>query len=161
MTKRPLTSASATNGSRKMKGPFENSMTFIEERWMVSRSDTRMDNSRAKRRYPALFQNYDLAVGRESAAEIVEKIHRSVISEDLSAGMTEWFFVVPKYSGLLAVVDLLDPDPGRAALRAAIVNDDNDRVKEIGRTIDGSRLAPAYAIGLGLTPPSEMMACQS
>jgi len=69
--------------------------------------------------------------------------------------MAEWFFVDPKYPGLLAVVDLLDPEPGRATLRAAITNGDDARVQEIGRTIDGSRLAPPYAIGLGTHPAIE------
>ena len=128
---------------------------IFEERWMISRSDTRLDNSRAKGRYPALFQQYDLAVGTEPAAQSVEKIRRSLIADALSSSMAEWFFVDPKYPGLLAVVDLLDPEPGCATLRAAIANGDDARVKEIGKTIDGSRLAPAYAVGLGTHPAVE------
>ena len=85
----------------------------------------------------------------------MEKIRNSVIADALFSGMAEWFFVDPKYPGLLAVVDLLDPDPHRATLRAAIVNGDNVRVPEIGKTIDGSRLTPAYAIGLGTHPAVE------
>ena len=128
---------------------------IFEERWMVSPSDIRMNNERAKQRYPALFQNYDLAVGTEPAPQIVEKIHRSLIADALASGAAEWFFVDPKYPGLLAVADLLDPDPAHATLRAAIVNDEKDRVKEVGKTIDASRLSPAYAIGLGTHPAIE------
>jgi hypothetical protein len=40
-------------------------------------------------------------------------------------------------------------------LRGAIVNDETDRIKELGKTIDGSGLAPAYAIGLGTHPAIE------
>jgi tetratricopeptide (TPR) repeat protein len=122
---------------------------IFEERWMISRSDTRVDNTRAIRRYPALFQQYDLDVGKEPPAQSVEKIRRSLIADALASGMAEWFFVDPKYPGLLAVVDLLDPDPGRAMLRVAVAKGDDARVKEIGKTIEGSRLAPVYAIGLG------------
>ena len=122
---------------------------IFEERWMISRSDIRLDNARAKRRYPDLFQRYDISVGHEPAALSVERIRRSLIAETLSNAMAEWFFVDPKSPGLLAVVDLLDPEPNRATLRAAIANGDNDRVNEIGKTIDAARLAPAYAIGLG------------
>ena len=125
---------------------------IFEERWMISRSDTRLDNTRAKRRYPRLFQSYGLGIGTEPAAATEAKIRQSLIAETLSSALTEWFFVDPKYPELLAVVDLLDPDPDRATLRAAIVNDENDRVTEIGKTIDGSRLTPAYAIGLGTHP---------
>jgi serine/threonine protein kinase/tetratricopeptide (TPR) repeat protein len=128
---------------------------IFEERWMISRSDTRLDNTRAKRRYPALFQQYGLSVGGEPAEQSAEKIHRSLIVDALSSGMAEWFFVDPKYPGLLAVVDLLDPEPERASLRGAIANGDDARVREISKTIDGSRLAPAYAIGLGTHPAVE------
>ena len=102
-----------------------------------------------------MFRDYDLAVGSEPAVQTVEKVRRSVIADALSSGLTEWFFVTPEYPGLLAVVDLLDPDPARATLRAAIVHDEKDRVKEIAKTIDGSRLAPAYAIGLATHPAVE------
>jgi serine/threonine protein kinase len=50
---------------------------IFEERWMISRSDTRLDNTRAKKRYPALFHQYGLAVGREPAEQSVQKIRRS------------------------------------------------------------------------------------
>lgn len=123
---------------------------IFEERWMISRSDTRLDNTRAKRRYPALFQNYDLAVGREPAAQTVEKIHRSLIRDAISSGVAEWFFVDPKYPGLLAVTDLLDSEPVRAALRAAIVAGDMDLIAKLAKSIDGSKLSPAFAIGLAI-----------
>ncbi len=122
---------------------------IFEERWMVSPSDTRMDNERAKRRYPALFQGYGLAMGREPAAQIVETVKRSLISEALSSGLTEWFFVKPDYQGLLAVVDLLDSDPTRTALRRAITRSESDRIAELSKKIVGSQLSPSYAIGLG------------
>ena len=65
MNKRPPISASRHEQQRrKMYEPLANFEDIFEERWMVSRSDTRMDNKRAKVRYPALFQKYDLAVGR-------------------------------------------------------------------------------------------------
>jgi tetratricopeptide (TPR) repeat protein len=137
---------------KRDEGAIRELNEIFEERWMISRSDTRLDNTRAKGRYPRLFQSYGLVVGMEPAAATEARIRQSLIAEALSAALTEWFFVDPKYPGLLAVVDSLDPDPVRATLRTAIVNDDNDRVKEIGKTIDGSRLAPAYAIGFGTHP---------
>jgi tetratricopeptide (TPR) repeat protein len=127
---------------------------IFEERWMISRSDTRLDNTRAKRRYPLIFQRYGLAVGTEPAAATEAKIRQSPITEALSVGMTEWFFVDPKYPGLLAVVDLLDPDVERTTLRAAIARGDTDRINEIGKTVDGSRLPPPYAVGLVTYAPA-------
>jgi hypothetical protein len=121
---------------------------IFEERWMISRSDTRLDDTRAKRRYPQLFHSYGLAVGREPAADIAAKIRESVVAEAIASGMTEWFFVDPNYPGLTTVVDVLDPDPGRAALRAAIVANDDDRVDELVQALHGSLLPPAFAAGL-------------
>ena len=46
---------------------------------MISHSDTRLDNTKAKKRYPALFQHYGLAVGGEPAEQSVQKIQRSLI----------------------------------------------------------------------------------
>jgi hypothetical protein len=128
---------------------------IFEERWMISRSDIHLDNTRAKRRYPLLFQMYGLAIGTEPAATTVEKIRQSVITEALTSGMTGWFFVDPKYPDLLAVVDSLDPDPVRAALRGAIAKDDLDQVKSLGKTVDGSCLPPISAIGLAIHPAVE------
>jgi hypothetical protein len=125
---------------------------IFEERWMISRSDTRLDNTRAKQRYPDLCQRYGLAVGRGPAEQSVQKIQRSLIADALSSGMAEWFFVDPQYPGLLDVVDSLDPEPNRTKLRNAIAKGDDARISEISKTIDGSRLAPAYAIGLGTHP---------
>jgi serine/threonine protein kinase len=122
---------------------------IFEERWMISRSDTRLDNTRAKQRYPALFHQYGLDVGLESAEQSVKKIQRSSVVDGLSSGVAEWFFIDPKYPGLLAIVDLLDPEPDRTKMRTAIANGDNARISEISKMIDGSRLPPAYAIGLG------------
>jgi len=128
---------------------------ILEERWMISRSDTRLDNTRAKKRYPALFHQYGLDVGRESPEQSIQKIQRSLIADGLSSGMAEWFFVDPQYPGLLDVVDLLDPEPDRTKLRTLIAKGDDARIREISKTIDGSRLAPAYAIGLGNHPACE------
>jgi serine/threonine protein kinase len=128
---------------------------IFEERWMVSPTDTRIDSARARKRYPPLFQSYGLAVGREPVATTAAKLRQSVIAETLSSGLTEWFFVDPKFPGLLAVVDLLDPEPGRAALRRAIAKDEKDRIKEHGKAIDGSQLSPTYALGLGVHPAIE------
>jgi hypothetical protein len=121
---------------------------IFEERWMLSRSDTHIDSERAKRRYPLLFQGYGLAVGTEPAAATVGKLRQSVIAAALSSAITEWFFVDPKYPGLLAVVDLLDPEPVRTALRAAVFAADGDRIAKLCKTVDGSQLSPAFAIGL-------------
>jgi serine/threonine protein kinase/tetratricopeptide (TPR) repeat protein len=128
---------------------------IFEERWMISRSDTHLDNTRAKERYPALFRQFGLAVGQEPAEQSVQKMQRSLIADALSSGMAEWFFVDPKYPGLLGVVDLLDPEPERATLRAAIANGDAARISDISKTIDGSRLGPTYAIGLATHPACE------
>jgi hypothetical protein len=128
---------------------------IFEQRWMISRSDTRLDNTQAKKHYPDLFQQYGLAVGREPAEQSVQKIRQSWIVEALSSGMAEWFFVDPKYPGLLGVLDLLDPEPDRTALRKAVADEEEDRIKELGNTIDSSQLSPAYAVGLGVHPAVE------
>jgi len=125
------------------------------ERWMISRSDTRVDNTRAKRRYPALFRSYGLAVGKEPAARIAERIHRSSIADGISNAMTDWFFIDPQYPGLLEIVNVLDPDRKRIELRTAIAHGDQRRASLVGKTINGSQLAPACAIGVANHLPND------
>ncbi len=115
-----MISASFSNSEQKKgSGAFIN---FTDRKNLEKAPDpffpSRLNNTRARRRYPAVFQGYGLAVGKEAAAATGAKIRQSLIAEALSSSMTEWFFVDPKYNGLLAVIDLLDPDPMRAALRA-------------------------------------------
>lgn len=122
---------------------------IFEERWMISRSDTHLDDSRAKVRYPQLFRDYGLLIGQESPTDTVVKLRQSPIAEQLSSALMEWFFVDSHYAGLLTIVDIVDPVPARKELRAAVLAGDGALVAKLVRTLDGSKLSPAYAISLG------------
>ena len=122
---------------------------IFEERWRITRSDTILDNSQAKMRYPVLFQNYGLKVGHEPSLQTVEKVRRSSIAEFLATGLTEWFFVDPKYPGLMEVLNSLDDNPTRRAVRETAFSGDSERLSELEQTIDASQLTPVYAIGVG------------
>ncbi len=122
---------------------------IFEERWRITRSDTILDNSQAKMRYPVLFQNYGLKLGQEPALQTVEKIRGSLISEFLATGLTEWFFVDPKHPGLMDVLNALDDNPTRRSVREIVFSADKERLSELEKTIDASQLTPVYAMGLG------------
>ena len=121
---------------------------IFEERWKIARSDTKLDNSRAKLRYPILFQNYGFAIGTEPPMQTIEKLRRSSISESLETGLAEWFFVDPKYNGLKGLLDALDPNPTRRSVREAVFGEHHERLTELAMKIDASQLTPTYAIGL-------------
>jgi hypothetical protein len=50
---------------------------------------------------------------------------------------------------LLAVVDLLDPEPTRTELRRGVHAEDGEKVAKFCDTLDGSALPPTYAVTLG------------
>ena len=116
---------------------------------MVSPKAIWLDVDLAKRRYPPLFETYGLDPGKGQPDPLAAIVRQAVISDRLTSALTEWFFADPKYPGLLALVDLLDNDASRVALRSAIFKGDKKSIQELSITIDVSKLSPAYAIGLG------------
>jgi hypothetical protein len=150
-----------TNGQppAELQGRYEQTRTDVEtmrtledifeERWKITRSDTILDNSQAKLRYPVLFQSYGLKVGLEPVLETVAKIRRSLISESLTTGLAEWFFVDPQVAWLIDVLHALDENPTRREVREIVLDGDFERLSKLQETVDVSQLTPVYAVGLG------------
>jgi tetratricopeptide (TPR) repeat protein len=79
-------------------------------------------------------------------------VRASRVSAALIAGLSEWFSADPKGPNLLLLLDRLDPDADRAAIRAAIQAGDEDRVKALVKALDGSKVPAWFAASVGFHP---------
>ncbi|MBM3979740.1 MAG: hypothetical protein FJ304_05565 [Planctomycetes bacterium] len=136
----------------------------FEKVWTDTAKWTGGFNEDAAKLYPTAFEKYGLNVGRDAPADIVAKVRAARVSDELAAALDEWFVVNPRYPGLRAVLDELDRDPERTAIRAAVATDNRARLIELAEKLDGAKLTPRAAILLGMNyavPPAravELMA---
>ncbi len=106
------------------------------------------DKADMSARYRAVFARYGLdpGVGPDAAAEAVRA---SRVSAALVAGLGEWFCTDPERPHLRQLLDRLDPDPGRAAIREAIQAGGEARVRELVGALDGSTVPAWFAASVG------------
>jgi serine/threonine protein kinase len=129
----------------------------FERAWTDTAKWTGGFNEEGAKLYPAAFEKYGLNVGRDPPAEIADKVRAARVADELTAGLNEWFVINPQQPGLRAVVDQLDRDPERTAIRAAVATGDRARLLELAEKLDGAKLAPRAAILLGMNytvPPA-------
>ena len=104
------------------------------------------------RRYGAVFARYGLDVGGADPAAAAEAVRASRVSAALVAGLSEWFSANPNGQHLRQLLDGLDPDADRMAIRAAIQAGDEGRVRSAGqgaRRVEG----PGLVRGVGWVSP--------
>ncbi len=123
---------------------------ILEQRWSLSAKERTLDASGAKAQYAEAFRGYGLAVGDEPAEAIAEAVRPSRIAGVLIDGLGEWFFLDPKQPGLQTLLDKLDPNPFRSAVREALAADQPDRLRELVAKADGTQWTPGFAAALGL-----------
>jgi tetratricopeptide (TPR) repeat protein len=104
------------------------------------------------RRYRAVFAHFGLDVGGADPEAAADAVRASRVSAALIAGLSEWFCADPKEPHLRQLLDRLDPDPGRAAIRAAIGAGDEGRVKALVGALDGSKTPAWFAASVGYHP---------
>jgi Flp pilus assembly protein TadD len=80
---------------------------------------------------------------------VADTVRASRASAALVAGLGEWFSADPANPHLRLVLDRLDPDSGRAAVRAAIQAGDEARVRELVRELDGTMVPAWFAVSVG------------
>jgi tetratricopeptide (TPR) repeat protein len=102
--------------------------------------------------YPAAFARYGLNVGTDDPEKIVAAVRVSRIDDELTTGLREWYIVDHTRPGLREVLNRLDPDPLRVTIRAAIAEDNPDRIRALAAEVDPTRLAPGIAVLLGMHP---------
>jgi serine/threonine protein kinase/tetratricopeptide (TPR) repeat protein len=104
------------------------------------------------RRYQAVFARYGLDVGGTDLEVAAAAVQASRVSSALIAGLSEWFSADPKGPNLLLLLDRLDPDADRAAIRAAIQAGDAHRVKALVKALDGAKVPAWFAASVGFHP---------
>jgi tetratricopeptide (TPR) repeat protein len=68
------------------------------------------------------------------------------------AGLSEWFCTDPNAPNLRQLLDQLDPDPERAAIRTAVQAGDKSRVRALVKALDGSKVPTWFAASVGFHP---------
>jgi hypothetical protein len=102
-------------------------------------------------RYRAVFARYGLEVGGADPDAAADAVRASRVSAALSAGLSEWFCTDPKGPHLRQLLDRLDPNADRVAIRAAIQAGDEGRVRALVKALDGSKSRPGSRRPLGIT----------
>jgi tetratricopeptide (TPR) repeat protein len=97
-------------------------------------------------RYRAVFARYGLDVGGAGAA--ADFVRASRVSAALTAGLGEWFVTDPRPQ-LRHLMDRLDPEPNRVAVRAAIQAGDEGKVRTLVRALDGATTPAWFAVSVG------------
>jgi tetratricopeptide (TPR) repeat protein len=103
-------------------------------------------------RYRAVFARYGLDVDSADPVEAAEAVRASQVSGALVSGLSEWFCADPNAPRLRQLLDELDPEPSRIAIRAAIQAGDQARVRTLVKALDGSKVPTWFAASVGFQP---------
>jgi Flp pilus assembly protein TadD len=104
------------------------------------------------RRYQAVLARYGLDVGETDLEVAAAAVQASRVSAALIAGLSEWFSADPKAPNLRQLLDQLDSDSDRAAIRAATQAGDEGRVRALVKALDGSKVPAWFAASVGFHP---------
>ena len=107
------------------------------------------DPSEMSRRYDSVFNRYGLNVSESTPESVAESVSKSLVLQSLLAGLGDWFVADPARPRLRQLLDRLDPESNRIAIRSAIASGDEGRVKTLIATIDGSKVPPWFAASVG------------
>jgi tetratricopeptide (TPR) repeat protein len=114
------------------------------------------DQADVAARCQAAFARYGLDVGGADPGAAADAVRASRVSAALVAGLSEWFARDPNRPDLRQLLDRLDPDPDRVAVRAAIGAADEGRVRALVAALDGSKVPAWFAASVGyhrMVPP--------
>jgi tetratricopeptide (TPR) repeat protein len=121
----------------------------IEDLSWVPGNVSMPDHAAMAGRYRAAFASYGLDVGGVDPGVAADAVRASRVSAALVAGLGEWFATAPDQLNLRRLLDRLDPDPGRVAIRAALAAGDEGRVKGLVKALDGSTAPAWFAVSVG------------
>ena len=116
---------------------------------LASKSRTQADMAG---RYRAAFARYGLDMGEADPGAAADAVRASRVSAPLVAGLAEWFCTDPDRPPLRRLLDRLDPDPGRVAIRAAVAAGDRGRVRSLVGALDGAKTPAWFAASVGYLP---------
>jgi tetratricopeptide (TPR) repeat protein len=101
------------------------------------------------RRCQSVFARYGLDVDGSDPDAAADAVRASRVSAALIAGLSEWFATDPNGPNLRQLLDRLDPDSDRAAIRAAIQAGDTGRVRALVKALDGSKVPAWFVVSIG------------
>ncbi len=104
------------------------------------------------KRYEDLFANYGLNVGTAEPANLARSVRSSRVSAALHSGLGEWFCTEPKSAHLCELLDYLDPETDRVAIRSAIQAKDEPRLRSLVGALDASDVPAWFAASIGFHP---------
>jgi tetratricopeptide (TPR) repeat protein len=121
-------------------------------------NDTRLDRGDYWReQYTSALADAGIDLAAAPTDELAERVRRSPVASRLAAALDE-LLAHGGPPGALELVNALDPDPGRVALRQAYHRTDNEAVGKAVAALDGRTLPAAFARFVGghnLTPPPD------
>jgi eukaryotic-like serine/threonine-protein kinase len=109
-------------------------------------------------RYRAAFARFGLDLSGAELEVTSAAVQASQVSAALIEGLSGWFYLDPNRTNLRQLLDRLDPDLDRAAIRAAIQAGDESRLKTLVKSLDASKVPAWFAALVGfhrLVPPEE------
>jgi tetratricopeptide (TPR) repeat protein len=129
------------------------------KRWNAAEGRKGLDTEYARANFPPAFRDFGIDPERDPPDVLAARVSRSPAAGRFVAGLYAWL-EVGGGAGVAAVIDELDPDPDRSALRRAITAKDADAVAKLVARMDGRSLPPAFAQLVGghpLTPPAQAL----
>jgi tetratricopeptide (TPR) repeat protein/tRNA A-37 threonylcarbamoyl transferase component Bud32 len=100
-------------------------------------------------RYRAAFARYGLDVAGTEPGAAADVVRASRVSAALVSGLGQWSCTDPGQPHLRQLLDRLDPDPARMAVRAAIQAGDENQVRGLVGALDGSNVPAWFAASVG------------
>jgi tetratricopeptide (TPR) repeat protein/tRNA A-37 threonylcarbamoyl transferase component Bud32 len=114
--------------------------------WATAEGISQKDQAAAA--WPRVFERFGVAPGRTRPADAVHRVRESVIGDRALAALDFWF-IRDRSPELLAVLREADPDSFRGAVRAAVHDRDEDRVRELASGPDALAQPVRFALVLG------------
>ena len=118
----------------------------IDDLWWTW-SPKRVGWQAAPKEWPAAFQRYGVEPGRADLAEAARRVSESPVRERLLSALHRWLAWRPE-PGLLDLLQRLDPDPYRTAMRTALAEGNKNRVRALAEESDAVRQPVWFALAI-------------
>ena len=120
-------------------------------RWAIGDDRKYFDSDHALAQYPLVFRDYGVDPKVQPLGKLVAVVRQSAISNQLSLALGSWWGL-DKSKELLKLIDVLDPDPERTALRAAYLDKKQADLDAMLVGLLGQSLPPSFAQFIGDHP---------
>jgi hypothetical protein len=129
----------------------------IRDRLWTPLGDT-FDVASARVEFPSAFRDGGIAPDSLAASPTAtaERLRPWAIREQVVAGLDTWLAVEPKQPGLVEVLAIVDPDPGRDAWRAAVAAVDSDQQARTAAGLAGKDQPARFLATHGASFPPDL-----